>query len=277
MSTDQRANEEYTKMWDDYASKKAQGYSVYKFQPTHRIGLTNYLRERELINILELKPEDEVLDTGCASGRQVLEMSHLVHKCHGTDISAAFVNTANANAARTKIDNVAFSVASVEQLPFADGSFNKIVCAEVLEHVADKNIALQELLRVLSPNGRLAITVPNMNADATWWGRLSRMLGLRRFEPLKHFSASEIAKHGDAHVREFTAKNLTNWLHSYNLTVVRIESVSFIDGPWCDLLLKLPLHFSCCGSVIIWIEKLLTQTKLFWGRHLIVAVEKNNL
>ncbi|MGI9597909.1 MAG: class I SAM-dependent methyltransferase, partial [Acidimicrobiales bacterium] len=45
-------------------------------------------------------------------------------------------------------------------LPFADGSFDRIIASEVLEHVPDDLGAMGELFRVLSPGGRLAATVP---------------------------------------------------------------------------------------------------------------------
>ncbi len=45
-------------------------------------------------------------------------------------------------------------------LPFADETFDKIICSEVMEHVPDDNLACQELARVLKTNGLIAITVP---------------------------------------------------------------------------------------------------------------------
>lgn len=45
-------------------------------------------------------------------------------------------------------------------LPFDDNSFDGVFTSEVLEHVPDINDSLQELNRVLKPNGRILITVP---------------------------------------------------------------------------------------------------------------------
>ena len=45
-------------------------------------------------------------------------------------------------------------------LPFADGSFDLVVCTETLEHVRDLQLFLSEARRVLVPGGRLAITTP---------------------------------------------------------------------------------------------------------------------
>lgn len=55
----------------------------------------------------------------------------------------------------------AFQVASVTALPFADDRFEHVLCTEVIEHVANPQQAVGELLRILRPGGRLVLTTPN--------------------------------------------------------------------------------------------------------------------
>src|SRR6478736_7533385 len=45
-------------------------------------------------------------------------------------------------------------------LPFADGEFDRVVAAEVLEHIPADTTAIAELVRVLRPGGTMAVTVP---------------------------------------------------------------------------------------------------------------------
>jgi SAM-dependent methyltransferase len=49
------------------------------------------------------------------------------------------------------------------RLPFPDGSFDRIIVSEVLEHIPDDAAAMAEITRVLHPEGKAAITVPR------WW------------------------------------------------------------------------------------------------------------
>ena len=54
-------------------------------------------------------------------------------------------------------------------LPFPDGSFDRIIAAEVLEHIPDDRAAMAEIARVLRPGGRLAIMVPTAGRAARLW------------------------------------------------------------------------------------------------------------
>lgn len=58
---------------------------------------------------------------------------------------------------------------SAVRLPFAGDSFDKIIAAEVLEHIPDDISAMTELLRVLKPGGRLAVTVPSWLPERICW------------------------------------------------------------------------------------------------------------
>jgi len=51
------------------------------------------------------------------------------------------------------------------QLPFADATFDKVICSEVMEHVHDYRSAARELARVTKPGGCLAITIPTATSE----------------------------------------------------------------------------------------------------------------
>ena len=54
-------------------------------------------------------------------------------------------------------------------LPFADATFDRIIAAEVLEHIPDDQSAIAELTRVLAPGGRIAVTVPARFPERINW------------------------------------------------------------------------------------------------------------
>jgi ubiquinone/menaquinone biosynthesis C-methylase UbiE len=58
-------------------------------------------------------------------------------------------------------DGVRLEEADVANLPFEDGSFDLVVCFEVIEHMEDTDVVLDELARVLAEDGVLAISSPN--------------------------------------------------------------------------------------------------------------------
>ncbi len=63
--------------------------------------------------------------------------------------------------------------ADARRLPFADGEFDVVIAAEVLEHVHEDAAAIAELRRVLRPGGLLAVTVPRWWPERVCWA-LSR-------------------------------------------------------------------------------------------------------
>jgi SAM-dependent methyltransferase len=60
-------------------------------------------------------------------------------------------------------------VADALSLPFADGSFDRVIAAEVLEHIAADGKAVAELARVLRPGGTVAVTVPRWYPELVCW------------------------------------------------------------------------------------------------------------
>ena len=60
-------------------------------------------------------------------------------------------------------------VADATALPYPDASFDRIIAAEVLEHIVDDEQAIAELARVLRPGGTIAVTVPARAAERVCW------------------------------------------------------------------------------------------------------------
>jgi SAM-dependent methyltransferase len=54
-------------------------------------------------------------------------------------------------------------------LPFPDGAFDRVIGAEVLEHIPADRVAVSELARVLRPGGTMAVTVPRWYPELVCW------------------------------------------------------------------------------------------------------------
>ncbi len=93
------------------------------------------------------------------------------------------------------------------RLPFATHRFDRVICSEVLEHVADPELATAELARVLKPGGLLAVSVPT---PATEWAY--------------RFSSDDYFNTPGGHVRIFTPRRLSALLAGHGL---HVEDVNF--------------------------------------------------
>jgi SAM-dependent methyltransferase len=106
---------------------------------------------------LPLEAGARLLDAACGSGRTLDELARY-GRVSGVDLSPDAVETAR----RRGHDDV--HVARVEELPFADGTFDAVTCLDVVEHTPDDRAALAELQRVTRPGGLLLVTVPAYQA-----------------------------------------------------------------------------------------------------------------
>jgi 2-polyprenyl-6-hydroxyphenyl methylase/3-demethylubiquinone-9 3-methyltransferase len=93
-----------------------------------------------------------ILDAGCGGGLLAEEFARLGLSVTGVDPSLNSVTTAliHARASGLEIDYLA---ATGEVLPFANGSFDSVVCADVLEHVDSPPVVIAEISRVLKDGG----------------------------------------------------------------------------------------------------------------------------
>jgi ubiquinone/menaquinone biosynthesis C-methylase UbiE len=101
--------------------------------------------------------DTDVLEVGCGNGmiwRENLDRIPPGWRLTLTDLSPGMVEEARGVLG----DRAAYAVADVQELPFADGSFDAVIANHMLFHVADRQRALGELARVLRPGGLFRAT-----------------------------------------------------------------------------------------------------------------------
>jgi SAM-dependent methyltransferase len=125
---------------------------------------------------LGLRRGDRVLDMGCGAGRHAFEMyrrgGDVIAFDQDGDELAGVLDLFGAMRDAGEVPDGA--EADIKQgdalaLPFADAEFDRVVAAEVLEHIPDDEAAIAELARVLRPGGTIAVTVPRWLPEKVCW------------------------------------------------------------------------------------------------------------
>lgn len=122
------------------------------------------LREKEfkgrLVDLAQLQPGQRILDVGCGTGTlaMLIQERHPDIEVHGVDGDSKVLEIARSKATQAGA-NVAFARAMAWELPYPDGTFDRVVSSLFFHHLVtnDKRRAACEILRVLRPGGTLLL------------------------------------------------------------------------------------------------------------------------
>ncbi len=116
------------------------------------------LRLRAILELVEPRPTDRIIDLGCAAGA----LTHFL-STYGADVVGIDSETLAIERARSLFPELRFEQASVASLPFGPAAFDKAVAGDLVEHLDDTTVKamLNELQRVLLTGGTLSIYTPN--------------------------------------------------------------------------------------------------------------------
>jgi ubiquinone/menaquinone biosynthesis C-methylase UbiE len=123
-----------------------------------------------IIREISKRKDLEIFDVGCGYGFFISRLTKLYSAklVVGGDISKVQVYNA-----RDRHVNGNLLVSCAEYFPFKDGSFQCVVCSEVIEHVVDPRISMLEMQRTLKNGGCLCITTDN---PASVWRRVIKYI-----------------------------------------------------------------------------------------------------
>lgn len=124
---------------------------------------------------LNIRPGDRLLDLGCGEGRHSISAFLAADaEIVGLDLGLEDLRTAKGRLndfswPASKNGYCAFIQGTGHQLPFADNTFDQVICSEVLEHIPDYSSFLREIQRVLKPGGLFAVSVPRYFPEWVCW------------------------------------------------------------------------------------------------------------
>jgi ubiquinone/menaquinone biosynthesis C-methylase UbiE len=127
---------------------------------------------RLLIKTLQTLPQRErVADIGCRSGAQAAYYKEQagIREMHGFDISPTPLVEAQKKGVITHE-----WISGVSPCPVEDNFFDVVIAGDLIEHLFDTDVFLEELWRIVHSGGYLLITTPNI---AWWWSRLRFLFG----------------------------------------------------------------------------------------------------
>jgi len=122
-------------------------------------------RKTEVIkNSLAVERHDVIIDIGCGSGVQIKEIGKKGYSLAiGIDVNLNAIRFAR----ERSLPDTEFIIADAQYLPIKSSSADKIICAEIIEHLKRPQNLVNEIARILKHGGAVVITTPN---DKSVWG-----------------------------------------------------------------------------------------------------------
>lgn len=130
-------------------------------------------QKRALIieTLRNLPQRDRVADIGCRTGNEAADYKAQVEirEMHGFEIAEAPLAIAQQRGIVTHV-----WISGTSACPVEDNFFDAVIAGDLIEHLMDTDVFLEELWRVVRPGGYLLLTTPNL---AWWWNRIRLLLG----------------------------------------------------------------------------------------------------
>ena len=124
------------------------------------LGVDKIWRRKALKYIVD-GTQQNILDVACGTGDSTIAIAKaaaLGSRVTGIDISKGMMEPLMRKAAREGVhDRIKLQVADALEMPFKEGSFDRVTCAFGVRNFEDKQKGLEEFLRVLRPGGKTVI------------------------------------------------------------------------------------------------------------------------
>lgn len=157
--------------WNSKAKAYNKNINVFAHKPYRR--MYEFIKEPLTSNM-------HVLEVGTGTGLVAQKVADKVKSIEATDFSDEMINIAQKT---THSPNIHFSCADIFNLPFNDNQFNAVIVSNVLHIIPEPERALQEIKRVLKPEG-LLIASTFLWEEASFFGKIQKFFMKKMDFPL---------------------------------------------------------------------------------------------
>ncbi len=196
-----------------------------------------------------------VLENGCGVGMYLQHLAPFAGSLIGLEFDLE-----RASEAHALVPGV--SNAACEQLPFPSASFDVVLSHEVLEHVSNDRLAVEEMVRVLKPGGMIVLFTPNLGYPyethgVYWRGRYH----FGNFLLIHYLPASWRLKLAP-HVRAYSSSAMRKLFIGLPVDLVDRR---IIFGAYDNIIYRFPTLGCTLRTILQWMEK--TPLKVFGLSH----------
>jgi methionine biosynthesis protein MetW len=190
-------------------------------------GMYYKIQEDKIKIVLEMLKErgnGRMLDIGCGDG-YITKLISRKTGCepHGIDISRNAVKIARKRGIRAKEADM-----NEGKIPYPDDYFDVVFCGDILEHIYDTEVLLDNIHRVLKPGGCMVVSVPNI---ASWYNRVFLLIGWMPTwieSSSKTYTGNPFLKEGVGHIHAFTEKSLKELIRIKGFKIERTKGSPII-------------------------------------------------
>ena len=194
-----------------FADFEQQGWEDVSHDYAHWFGPLTRQSVEPLLDAAQVDAKCRLLDVATGPGPVAAGGVTRQADTTGLDFAAEAIEIARAN-----VPSASFQVGDAQAMPFADNSFDAVICAYGVMHMPNPDLALTEMHRVLKPGGRVALAVWEAPAANNGFGLLYNAI-------MTHGSVDVGLPHGPDFFQFGTPEKLTDALTSVGFSGAKAD------------------------------------------------------
>ena len=187
MKQKQARTETHQKEWFDRIASYDNDGTLQRMVDTELFNLSWKITVRAIINTLDMKNGESILEAGCGWGRVLGGIKYYLPQVsiEGIELVDTLVQKANSLIEHYRYDNAhAVQGDILDMSRYASNTYDAVYSPRVLHYIVDKENALRNLHRVLKPCGRIMISIPNRHCPHRWFSYSHPLYSIYRLRRL---------------------------------------------------------------------------------------------